>query len=541
MQTWWQEKTVYQIYPMSFCDSNGDGVGDIPGIISKLPYLKSLGVGLLWLSPVYRSPGEDNGYDISDYTDIDPKFGTLRDMDRLIAEAKKLGLGIVMDLVINHTSKEHEWFQKSRRREAPYTDFYYWRDGRGKRPPNNWTGFFGGSCWTFDTVRGQYYLHLFAKGQPDLNYHTPAVIEAVEKVMDFWLARGVAGFRCDVITLLWKDSLKNGFPKYILTGSERYMNRPGCHALLQRFYRDVLSKYDCFTVGETVLISPREAQKLTNREQPELSMAFTFDHLGADNFFIKWFPRKFALRRFFKSLEKWQKALSWNALVLENHDQARSVSRFGDESPESAKAMLTLLLTLRGTPFIYQGEELGMTNARFASMADIQDVESHNIDGILQKLGVSEKKRFRLMQIASRDNARTPMQWSDEPNAGFTTGTPWLKVNENYTRINARMEEQDPNSVLHWCKALLAYRNASQILKEGTCRFTVKEKRWCKIERRLGRDRLYVIINWSNTPLRLPLLGKPALSTHGTKTLNHLLQPWEAVIIEDFESKEEEP
>ena len=533
MEKWWKEQAVYQIYPMSYCDSNGDGMGDIPGIISKLPYIKSLGVGILWLSPVYRSPGEDNGYDISDYCDIDPKFGTLSDMDELIQKANALGLRIVMDLVINHTSDQHEWFQKSRRREAPYEDFYIWRDGNGKRPPNNWTSFFGGGAWAFDEVRGQWYLHLFAKGQPDLNYRNPAVIDAVERVMDFWLARGVSGFRCDVINLLWKDSLKNGFPKGALVGSEYYIGRPGCHELLQRFRREVLSKYDCFTVGETVLVSPRKARELTDPGRGELDMVFSFEHMNADCWLVKWLPRKFKPQRLFRSLVKWQKKLPWNAVYLENHDQPRSVSRFGDDSPASAKAILTLLLTLRGTPFVYQGEELGMTNFDFTSMDDIQDVESKNMVPTLKKLGLNDRRIFERMRKASRDNARTPMQWTPGPEGGFTTGTPWIKVNGNHVTINAETEEQDPDSVLNWFRTLMAYRNGSDVLKQGRFRLLSREKDWIKIERRLGDERVIVAVNWSSKPVKLPLVGYPVLSTHGTKQLDCQLQPWEAVLIEE--------
>ena len=533
MERWWKEQAVYQIYPMSYCDSNGDGMGDIPGIISRLPYIKSLGVGILWLSPVYRSPGEDNGYDISDYCDIDPKFGTLADMDELIQKANALGLRIVMDLVINHTSDQHEWFQKSRRRESPCEDFYIWRDGRGDRPPSNWTSFFGGSAWAFDEVRKQWYLHLFAKGQPDLNYRDPAVIEAVEKVMDFWLSRGVSGFRCDVINLIWKDTLSHGFPKGALVGSEHYISRPGCHELLQRFRRDVLSKYDCFTVGETVLVSTKKARQLTDPNNGELDMVFSFEHMDADCWLVKWLPRKFKAQRFFKSIVKWQKQLPWNAVYFENHDQGRSVSRFGDGSPAAAKAILTLLLTLRGTPFVYQGEELGMTNFDYTSMADIQDVESRNMVGTLKKLGLNDEKIFERMKRASRDNARTPMQWTPGEQAGFTTGTPWLKVNGNHVKINAETEEADPDSVLNWFRALMAYRNGSDVLKQGRFRLIAREKDWIEFERRLGNERIIVAANWSSKPAKLPLLGYPVLSTHGTGKLDCELQPWEAVVLEE--------
>ena len=533
MERWWKEQAVYQIYPMSYCDSNGDGMGDIPGIISKLPYIKSLGVGIIWLSPVYRSPDEDNGYDISDYCDIDPKFGTLADMDELIQKANALGLKIVMDLVINHTSDQHEWFQKSRRREAPYEDFYIWRDGRGDRPPSNWTSFFGGSAWAFDQVRKQWYLHLFAKGQPDLNYRNPAVIEAVEQVMDFWLRRGVAGFRCDVINLIWKDTLSHGFPKGALVGSEHYISRPGCHQLLQRFRRDVLSKYDCFTVGETVLVSTKKARQLTDPANGELDMVFSFEHMDADCFLVKWLPRKFKAQRFFRSIVKWQKQLPWNAVYFENHDQGRSVSRFGDNSPAAAKAILTLLLTLRGTPFVYQGEELGMTNFDYTDLADIQDVESRNMVGTLKKLGLNDEKIFERMKRASRDNARTPMQWTPGEQAGFTTGVPWIKVNGNHVKINAETEDKDPDSVLNWFRALMAYRNGSDVLKQGRFRLIARERDWIEIERRLGNGRVIVAANWSDRPAKLPLVGYPVLSTHGTKKLDCELKPWEAVVIEE--------
>ena len=533
MERWWKEQAVYQIYPMSFCDSNGDGMGDIPGIISKLPYIKSLGVGIVWLSPVYRSPGEDNGYDISDYCDIDPKFGTLADMDRLIEKARALGLRIVMDLVINHTSSEHAWFQKSRRREAPYEDFYIWRDGRGHRPPNNWTSFFGGGAWAYDQVRKQWYLHLFAKGQPDLNYRNPAVVEAVERVMDFWLSRGVSGFRCDVINLIWKDSLQNGFPKGALVGSEYYISRPGCHELLRRFRRNVLSKYDCFTVGETVFVSPKRARDLTDPDRGELDMAFSFEHMNADCWLVKWLPRKFKAQRLFRSLVKWQKKLPWNAVYFENHDQPRSPSRFGDGSPASAKAILTVLLTLRGTPFVYQGEELGMTNFDYTGMEDIRDVESRNMVGTLKKLGLNDKQIFERMRRASRDNARTPMQWTAGPQGGFTAGTPWLKVNGNHESINAQAQEKDPDSVLNWFRTLLAYRNGSDVLKQGRFRLIDREKAWIEFERRLGNERIIVAVNWSGKAAKLPLVGRPVLSTHGTKQVDCVLLPWEAVLIEE--------
>ena len=329
---WWQQKVIYQIYPMSFCDSNGDGIGDLAGIISRLDYLQKLGVGALWLSPVYPSPNKDNGYDISDYCNIHPNYGTLEQMDTLIAEAKKRDIRIIMDLVINHTSNQHEWFQKSRRRIAPYTDFYIWRKGENGKKPTNWGNFFGGNCWEFDEERGEYYLHLFAKEQPDLNYHNEAVIEAIENVMRFWLDRGVAGFRCDVINIIYKEAIKNGKWRPALTGSEYYLSTPGCHRVLHRLYTDVLSQYNAFTVGETVFVTPKMADDLVNPARGELSTVFAFEHMETDCYKIKWFLRRFNPDRFFSCITKWQQQLPWNTVYLENHDQPRSVSRYGNDT-----------------------------------------------------------------------------------------------------------------------------------------------------------------------------------------------------------------
>ena len=299
---WWKERIVYQIYPMSFCDSNGDGIGDLQGIISKLDYLKKLGVGVLWLSPVYPSPNEDNGYDISDYCGIHPDYGTLEDMDELLRQAHERDIKIILDLVINHTSKAHEWFQKSRQRIEPYTDYYIWKKGKKGKKPSNWTSFFGEDCWEYDELRGEYYLHLFAKGQPDLNYRCPSVVDAVEDVMRFWLDRGVDGFRCDVINILWKNSLDNGKWKPALTGSEHYISTDGLHRLLHRFNEDVLTQYDCYTVGETVFVTPKMADDLVNPARGELNTVFSFEHMETDCYFVKWFLRRFSPDRFFSCL-----------------------------------------------------------------------------------------------------------------------------------------------------------------------------------------------------------------------------------------------
>ena len=353
MLHWWQERVIYQIYPRSFMDSDGDGVGDLPGIIGKLDNLRDLGAGAIWLSPVYPSPDADNGYDISDYRGIDPKYGTMEDMDRLIAEAAKRDIKIIMDLVINHTSDRHPWFQASRDPGSPYRDWYLWRPGRDGGKPSNWTSFFAEDCWEPDPRSGEYYLHLFAKEQPDLNWGNPAVMEAIKDIMRFWLEKGVAGFRCDVINILFKTSLENGRKKLILTGSEHYLSQEGTHRILRELRREVLDTYRAFTVGETVFVTPRTALELCAPERKELDLVFTFEHMDADQFTVKWFKRPFHAGRLAAALAKWQEALPWNALYLENHDQPRGVSRFGDESrwrTESAKLLGTMLLTLRGTP-----------------------------------------------------------------------------------------------------------------------------------------------------------------------------------------------
>ncbi len=534
MAHFWQDRTVYQIYPRSFFDTDGDGIGDLAGIIKKLPYLSELGVGIVWLSPVYRSPDADNGYDISDYCGIDPKFGTLADMDRLLAEAGKLDIRIVMDLVINHTSDEHPWFMESRDKNSPYRGYYIWRPGKGGRPPNNWISLFGGSAWTLDEQSGEYYLHLFAKKQPDLNYHNPKVLDEIEAVMRFWLDRGVSGFRCDVINVIYKSSLDNS-RKLIVKGAEYYTSQPGAHEILQKLRRDVLSHYDCFAVGETVFVTPRMGRELCEISRGELDMIFSFEHMETDQYFIKWFKRRFSAARFSRTIVKWQKALDWNANYLENHDQPRSVSRFGDDGEHwaaSAKLLATLLFTLRGTPFVYQGQEIGMTNFPFAGMDEVRDIESLNIDRLAKKLGFPAKLRMRMIRRTSRDNARTPMQWTSGKGAGFTDGEPWLSVNPNCARINAAAQAGDPDSVLNFYRRLIRLRAGSETLKYGG--FTpVRAARGLFVyERALGGNRLIVILNFSKRPRRYAAAGKLVLSNYTRTAYDGALAPYEAVVLE---------
>lgn len=533
---WWKRKIIYQIYPMSFCDSNGDGIGDLPGIIPRLDYLQRLGVGALWLSPVYPSPNKDNGYDISDYCEIHPNYGTLADMDRLIAEAKKRDIRIIMDLVINHTSDRHEWFQKSRRREEPYTDFYIWRKGEKGKKPTNWGSFFGEDCWEYDEVRGEYYLHLFAKEQPDLNYHNEKVIAAIEDVMRFWLDRGVAGFRCDVINIIYKETIKNGRWRPALTGCEYYLSTPGCHRVLHRLNRDVLSRYDAFTVGETVFVTPKMADDLVNPQREELCTVFSFEHMETDCFKIKWFLRKFKPDRFFACLTKWQNALPWNTVYFENHDQPRSVSRYGNDAEyhdQSAKALATLLLTLRGTPFLYEGEEIGMTNFDFPDMEKVRDVESINIWNMGKRLHLPYGLRWRMIKTKSRDNARTPMQWDDSINGGFSAGTPWLSVNGNYPRINVKQQEDDPGSVLSYYRQLIAFRNGSRVLQEGDFTELYRKNGVYAYRRACDGEALTVVISLAEGERKNPASGEVVCSNYGRETAPARLAPYEALVLRE--------
>lgn len=533
---WWKRKIIYQIYPMSFCDSNGDGIGDLPGIISRLDYLQRLGVGALWLSPVYPSPNKDNGYDISDYCEIHPNYGTLEDMDRLIAEAKKRDIRIIMDLVINHTSDRHEWFQKSRRREEPYTDFYIWRKGEKGKKPTNWGSFFGEDCWEYDEVRGEYYLHLFAKEQPDLNYHNEKVIAAIEDVMRFWLDRGVAGFRCDVINIIYKEAIKNGRWRPALTGCEYYLSTPGCHRVLHRLNRDVLSRYDAFTVGETVFVTPKMADDLVNPQREELCTVFSFEHMETDCFKIKWFLRKFKPDRFFACLTKWQNALPWNTVYFENHDQPRSVSRYGNDTEyhdQSAKALATLLLTLRGTPFLYEGEEIGMTNFDFPDMEKVRDVESINIWNMGKRLHLPYGLRWRMIKTKSRDNARTPMQWDDSINGGFSAGTPWLSVNGNYPRINVKRQEDDPGSVLSYYRKLIAFRNGSRVLQEGDFTELYRKNGVYAYRRACDGEALTIVISLAEGERKNPASGEVVCSNYGRETAPARLAPYEALVLRE--------
>ena len=450
-KAWWKECVVYQIYPRSFQDSNGDGIGDLPGITARLPYLRRLGVDVLWISPFYQSPGMDNGYDISDYQAVAPEFGTLADFDGLLAQTHQQGMKLIIDLVVNHTSDQHPWFRESRKsRDNPFRHYYIWRDGIDGGPPNNWGSCFSGSCWKLDEATGQYYLHTFGEFQPDLNWDNPAVRKEIYRMMRWWCDRGVDGFRMDVISMISKTadmpdgpqkpgSAYGSFAPYVVNG-------PHVHEYLQEMNREVLSRYDLLTVGECSGLTVEQACRYANEEGTELNMAFQFEHMdldGGETF--KWNLRKMDLVELKEVLSKWQTGLAgraWNSLYWCNHDQPRIVSRLGDDGElreRSAKALALCLHMMQGTPYVYQGEELGMTNYPFQSPEDFRDIESINAYREWCESGKAAHEDFwPCMLFISRDNARTPVQWDDSPQAGFTTGMPWIAVNLNYVEINVK-------------------------------------------------------------------------------------------------------
>lgn len=486
-----QEPVIYQIYPRSFQDSNGDGIGDLPGITSRIPYLAQLGVDMVWLSPVYKSPNDDNGYDISDYRQIMDEFGTLADFDELMTVAQENDIKIMMDLVVNHTSDEHEWFQQARSsRDNKFRDYYIWKDAAGfdddgtPLPPNNWISAFAPSAWEWDERTEQFYLHLFSKKQPDLNWDNPTVRQEVYDIMRFWLDKGVAGFRMDVINLISKDPAYPNDPEVEAGGHESALwmaaNGPRVHEYLQEMNREVLSKYDVITVGETPDVSTEDALKYTGFDRDELQMVFQFEHMGVDSNpegFGKWNDEKFKLVDLKRVLSKWQNDLAgkgWNSLYWNNHDQPRAVSRFGNDSPAwrvlSAKMLAINLHFMQGTPYIYQGEELGMTNVFFEQVEDYDDLEIHNAwrEYVEESKLIPPEKMLSFISASGRDNARTPMQWSAEENAGFTAGKPWLGLNPRYKEINAEQAVADEDSIFHFYRRLIELRHSTPLMITGT-------------------------------------------------------------------------
>ena len=518
-KAWWKEAVVYQIYPRSFMDSNGDGIGDLNGITEKLEYLKELGIDVIWLSPVYQSPNDDNGYDISDYQAIMEEFGTMEDYDRMLARAHELGIKIMMDLVVNHTSDEHAWFVESRKSvDNPYRDFYIWRKGKDGKEPNNWGSCFSGSAWKYDPQTDMYFLHLFSKKQPDLNWDNPKVRDQVFEMMNWWCEKGIDGFRMDVISLISKpEGLPDGIPGETGYADSGCANGPHVHEYLKEMNRKVLSHYDLITVGEASGVTLEEAKKYANADGSELNMVFQFEHMGsgpeADNRYGKWDSHKMPLPVWKKILSRWQTGLegkAWNSLFLSNHDQPRSVSWFGNDSEQyreiSAKMLGTCLHMMQGTPYVYQGEELGMCNAYFDQLEDYRDIESLNAyKELTETCVVSHEEMMGYLKRISRDNARTPMQWDDSANAGFTTGTPWIKVNSNYPKVNAKQEVSDPDSVFSYYKKLIRLRHENEIIVYGDYELLAPEDEALFIyTRMLGTQRLMVLCNFTEKEVSIP-------------------------------------
>ena len=551
---WWKESVVYQIYPRSFCDSNGDGIGDLNGITGKLDYLKELGIDVIWLSPVYKSPNDDNGYDISDYQAIMDEFGTMEDFDRMLATAHEKGIKIMMDLVVNHTSDEHKWFIESRKStDNPYRDYYIWRPAKEDGSlPNNWGSCFSGPAWEYDKTTDMYFLHLFSKKQPDLNWDNPAVRQDVFDMMNWWLKKGVDGFRMDVISLISKEPGLpdkepgiNGYATFNVSA-----NGPHVHEYLQEMRQKALNNADTITVGECSGVTLEEAKKYARSDEKELNMVFQFEHMDVDSDEKagKWTTRKMDLRNLKKILTRWQKGLqdiAWNSLYWENHDQPRSVSRFGNDSDEyreiSAKMLATCIHMMQGTPYVYQGEELGMTNCPFNTLDNFRDLESINAFHELTEQGkMTEEDMMAAIGYKGRDNARTPMQWDDSAYAGFSTANPWIMVNPNYTKINAKDQINHEDSVFKYYQKLIKLRHESELIVYGTYDLILDDdKDIYAYIRTLGDEKLIVYCNFSENTREVELPeeftnGKVLISNYIDAKVNHkiTLRPYEAIVIQ---------
>ena len=551
---WWKESVVYQIYPRSFCDSNGDGIGDLNGITGKLDYLKELGIDVIWLSPVYKSPNDDNGYDISDYQAIMDEFGTMEDFDRMLAIAHEKGIKIMMDLVVNHTSDEHKWFIESRKStDNPYRDYYIWRPAKEDGSlPNNWGSCFSGPAWEYDKTTDMYFLHLFSKKQPDLNWDNPAVRQDVFDMMNWWLKKGVDGFRMDVISLISKEPGLpdkepgiNGYATFNVSA-----NGPHVHEYLQEMRQKALNNADTITVGECSGVTLEEAKKYARSDEKELNMVFQFEHMDVDSDEKagKWTTKKMDLRNLKKILTRWQKGLqdiAWNSLYWENHDQPRSVSRFGNDSDEyreiSAKMLATCIHMMQGTPYVYQGEELGMTNCPFNTLDNFRDLESINAFHELTEQGkMTEEDMMAAIGYKGRDNARTPMQWDDSAYAGFSTANPWIMVNPNYTKINAKDQINREDSVFKYYQKLIKLRHESELIVYGTYDLILDDdKDIYAYIRTLGDKKLIVYCNFSENTREVELPeeftnGKVLISNYIDAKVNHkiTLRPYEAIVIQ---------
>ncbi|MBN1076193.1 glycoside hydrolase family 13 protein [Clostridium botulinum] len=532
---WWKESVVYQIYPRSFKDSNGDGIGDIRGIIEKLDYLKELGIDVIWLSPVYKSPNDDNGYDISDYKDIMTEFGTMNDFDELLNSAHEKGIKIMMDLVVNHTSDEHQWFIESRKSEKnKYRDYYVWKKGKDGQPPNNWTSCFSGPAWQYDEETNMYYLHLFSKKQPDLNWESAELRNDIYLMMQWWLDKGIDGFRMDVINFISKNQ---EFPDGVNGDLSKYsMNGPRIHEFLEEMNEKVLRNKNLITVGEMPGVSVEEAKLYTGEDRNELNMVFQFEHTDLGNGkYGKWHKNSFKLTDLKKIMTKWQKGLEnegWNSLYWNNHDQPRVVSRFGNDKKywkESAKMLATCLHMMKGTPYIYQGEEIGMTNVAFEDLNDYKDIEIINAyNDLVIKNGRSHDEMMEGIYDRGRDNARTPMQWNSSVNAGFTTGTPWIKVNPNYNEINAESQIGDKDSIFNYYKELIKIRKDNEIIVYGNYDLILddSEEIYAYV-RTLNEEQLLVICNFSS-------------NTSEFKLPNNIKSKYKKLLIANYDECKEE-
>ena len=530
---WWKKAVIYQIYPKSFQDSNGDGIGDLPGIVRRLDYLEDLGIDAVWLSPVYRSPQDDNGYDISDYQDIDPMFGTMADMEELIREAGKHHIRIIMDLVLNHTSDEHRWFQEAKKsRENPYHDYYVWRDGEEGTPPNDMRASFGGSAWEWVPEVKQYYFHQFSVKQPDLNWDNPAVRQEIYNMINWWIKKGVGGFRLDVIDQIAKE------PDRKITA-----NGPRLHEFIREMSRNVFQKGDLITVGEAWGANTENAKLYSNPDGSEFSMVFQFEHICLDQQEgkEKWDLAPLPFVKLKRVMERWQKGLEgcgWNSLFWDNHDLPRIVSRWGNDRKyriESAKMLAVLLHGMQGTPYIYQGEELGMTNVRY-SIDEYRDIEILNMYKERKAQGYPESEIMASIYAKGRDNARTPMQWDASANAGFTSGTPWIKVNPNYTEINAEDERRDPDSVFTCYKTLVRLRKEYPVFVDGHFELLVPEDEdFFAYTRENDNEKLCVICNFYGEKAKFKADGERKgmellYGNYKTDGENDLYQPYEARI-----------
>jgi oligo-1,6-glucosidase len=541
-KNWWKECIMYQIYPRSFQDSNGDGIGDIRGIIQRLEYLESLGIDLIWLSPVYESPNDDNGYDISDYYKIHPEFGTMADFDELLESLHARGIRLIMDLVVNHSSDEHMWFRESKKsRDNPYRDYYIWRPGKNGGPPNNWMAFFGGEAWEYDQTTGEYYLHHFTKKQPDLNWENPKLRAEIYQMMRFWLDKGVDGFRMDVISLISKrldfpdmesDNLMDGV--YNL-----FANGPRVHEFLQEMNKEVLSHYDIMTVGEGPGISKEIVNDYIGKNRNELNMVFQLDLMFLDNGpGGKFDPKPPSLIQFKKLFSDWDKAVGdegWNNIFLDNHDFPRMVSRWGNDKEyreASAKLLITFLLTMKGTPCIYMGSEIGMTNVQFDKPEDYRDIETLNLFKKTKEEKGDMDHALKMVHQQGRDNVRVPMQWNDSKNAGFSSGEPWIKVNPNYREINVEQDNEREDSILAFFRILVQWRKQDAVLQYGDYRdLDPDHKQLYIFERSYNNEKRIICLNFSNDHLALPsmLVGKKVIiSNHSL--LTEALKPWEARI-----------